>query len=78
MPKVQSISKSNFAWNSLRKEHHIAHVAAMLLRKNTLNEGEGGQQKVTSFLWGGQRKVTLGDMGGGGGEKSHKKGGRPL
>ena len=27
MPKVQSISKSNFAWNSLRKEHHIAHVA---------------------------------------------------
>ena len=77
MPKVQSISKSNFAWNSLRKEHHIAHVAAMLRRKNTLNEG-GGQRKVTSFLWGGQRKVTLGDMGGGGGQKSQKKGGRPL
>ena len=73
VPKVLSISKSDFAWNSLRKEHHIAHVA----EKKYAKRG-GGQQKVTSFLWGGQRKVTLGDMGGGGGQKSPKKGGRPL
>ena len=35
MPKVQSISKSNFAWNSLRKEHHIAHVAEKKKYANT-------------------------------------------
>ena len=62
MPKVQSISKSNFAWNSLQKEHHIAHVA------------EKKYAKVTSFLWGGQRKVTLGDMGGGGVKNLKKRG----
>ena len=59
---VLSISKSNFAWNSLQK----STILPMLRRKNTLNEG------------GGQQKVTLGDMGGGGGSKISKKGGRPL
>ena len=69
VPKVLSISKSNFAWNSLRKEHHIAHVA----EKKYAKRG-GDQQKVTSFLWGGRRKVTLGDMGGGGVKNLKKRG----
>ena len=73
MPKVQSISKSNFAWNSLRKEHHIAHVA----EKKYAKRG-GGSAKSDILLWGGQRKVTLGDMGGGGGSKISKKGGTPF
>ena len=38
-----------------------------------INEG-GGQQKVTSFYRGGHQKVTLGDMGGGRGQKSQKRG----
>ena len=29
---------------------------------------------MTSFLWGGQRKVTLGDMGGGGDKNLKKRG----
>ena len=39
-----------------------------------INEGGGGQQKVTSFYRGGHQKVTLGDMGGGRGQKSQKRG----
>ena len=39
-----------------------------------INEGGGGQQKVTSFYRGGLQKVTLGDMGGGRGQKSQKRG----
>ena len=39
-----------------------------------INEGGGGQQKVTSFYRGGHQKGTLGDMGGGRGQKSQKRG----
>ena len=77
MPKVQSISKSNFAWNSLRKEHHIAHVAAMLRRKNTLNEG-GGSAKSDIIFMGGSAKSDLGWHEGGGVKNLKKKGWRPL
>ena len=34
----------------------------------------GVQQKVTSLYRGGHQKVTLGDMGGGRGQKSQKRG----
>ena len=40
MPKVLSISKSNFAWNSLRKEHHIAHVAEKKYTKQAVADGK--------------------------------------
>ena len=59
MPKVLSISKSNFAWNSLRKEHDIAHVVAMLRGKNMLNEG-GGSAKSDILFMGGSAKSDLG------------------
>ena len=74
MPKVQSISKSNFAWNSLQKEHHIAHVAVMLRRNNTLNKGGGVSKKWHPFYGGVSEKwpwVTWGE----GGSKISKKGG---
>ena len=45
----------------------------MLWRKNTLNEG-GGSAKSDILFMGGQRKVTLGDMGGGGVKNLKKRG----
>ena len=67
MPKVQSISKSNFAWNSLRKEHHIAHVAEKKYAK------QGGVSKKWHHFIGGVIKkwpwVTWGE----GGVKNLKK-----
>ena len=56
MPKVQSISKSNFAWNSLRKEHHIAHVA----EKKYAKRGGGGSEKSDILFMGGSAKSDLG------------------
>ena len=42
------------------------------MRKNTVNEG--GSSKSDVILMGGHQKVTLGDMGGGRGQKSQKRG----
>ena len=49
MTKVLSISESNFAWNSLQKEHHIAYVVE---KKYTLNEGGGSLKDDVSTMGG--------------------------
>ena len=71
MPKVQSISKSNFAWNSLRKEHHIAHVA----EKKYAKRGGGASKKWHPFYGGVSEKWPWVTWGEGGGVKNLKKGG---
>ena len=49
MSRVLSISDSNWTWNSLKKEHHIAYVVE---KKYTLNEGRGSLKSDVSTMGG--------------------------
>ena len=52
MSRVLSISDSNWTWNSLQKEHHIAYVVE---KKIYAEQGGGGSLKDDVSTMGGFR-----------------------
>ena len=68
MSRVLSISDSNWTWNSLQKEHHIAYV----VEKKIYAEQGGGVSKRWRQHYGGVLEMMTHDDRGEGGSKIAK------